>query len=255
VRFKIISVGWNCESVAEQTLRSIDAQTLHNYDVLVVDDASTDGTYALVDAWAREHGQNWKVLRTPTRQFVVRNQYGAVHSPLLDVGDDDVVIFLDLDGDRFAHDQVLECLTEAYGRGNLVTYGSFRNATETARCPITMRFPPEVEAANSYRAELGKGQQVFFNHLRTMAGVIAKAIPESYFKFDDGTWYTSATDYAFMAAALELAGGRYESIDEVLCIYNNVQPHPDNKTQPAATVNAAMHTFRRRPLAPLEVTR
>jgi hypothetical protein len=86
-----------------------------------------------------------------------------------------------------------------------------------------------------------------------MAGVIAKAIPDSYLKFDDGRWYTSATDYAFMAAALELAGGRYESINEVLCIYNDRQPHPDNMTQPDATVRAAMHTFRRVPLAPLEV--
>lgn len=261
MRFKFVTVGWNCADVAERTLRSIESQSMTNYDVYLVDDASTDDTGRFLDGWCAAHNsilspvltgkQSWHVQHNRSRQFVVLNQYMAIHVDPMD--DDDVVIFLDLDGDQLAHPYVLERLAAAYDRGALVTYGSFRNASEQQRCPITMPFPPDVVAANAYRAELARGQLVYFNHLRTMAGVVAKAVPDSYLKFDDGTWYTSATDYAFMAAALELAGGRYESIPEVLCIYNDRQPHPDNMTQPDATVRAAMHTFRRRPLSPLEV--
>lgn len=41
----IITPTWNCASFIEETIRSVQAQTYSSWEMLIVDDCSTDGTY------------------------------------------------------------------------------------------------------------------------------------------------------------------------------------------------------------------
>ena len=43
-RFSIITITYNAASVIEPTLQSVHAQTYNNYEYLLIDGGSTDGT-------------------------------------------------------------------------------------------------------------------------------------------------------------------------------------------------------------------
>lgn len=251
MRFKIVTVGWNCVEYIERTLRSIEFQTVADYDVMVVDDATADPRQAeLIRSWCDARDDRWNFVINTERRNAVRNQHDAIRA--LDPADDDVIVWLDLDGDQFAHRRVLERVAAAYDDGQtLLTYGSYRPVPDMGTSTGVTPFPADVVAANAYRAETLAGT-CHFNHLRTMKGVIFRHIPPAHFRWP-GTdrWYAAGTDYIFMIAGLELAGGRYECIDEVLCLYNHANPYADNLAHPDESAACTQNYLRREPLAPL----
>ncbi len=48
----IITPSWNCGRFVEETIRSIQAQTYQNWEILFQDDCSTDNTKEIVDSLA-----------------------------------------------------------------------------------------------------------------------------------------------------------------------------------------------------------
>lgn len=258
MRFKIISAGWQCAPYCLSTLESIAKQRQDNWDLCVVVDPSTDGTEQVVKDWVESYeGDNEIITLFPeVQRRAVRNQVEALLA--LAPEDDDVVVFLDLDGDRFAHRDVL-CHLEGYYQGDtLVTYGNYRPVPANKGCQPPKPYPKEVEDTGTYR-KFTLTMYCCFNHLRTMKGIIANSIPMSQFRFcggpDRGKWYTAGTDYAFMMSGLELAAGRYLCIEEVLCLYNSGNPHADHKEHGLESTRNHMDILRQRPLQPLEIER
>lgn len=242
-RFKIVSVGWRCADWWERTLASVQSQSIDNWDVWVTYDGGDDAGPA-IEQWCNDHGDRWNFTQTDQQQYAVRNQWETIQR--LAPEDDDIIVFLDLDGDQLAHPDVLAHLATYYARGDLLTYGSYQPVPWADTCSPATPFPPEVVASNSYRRHILQGGGCHFNHLRTMKGCIAKAIPESYFKWEHGEWYGGGTDYIFMTAGLELAGGRYSCIPEVLLLYNHANPNADNICRPSQA-DAATRDFLGRP--------
>lgn len=241
--FKIISTGWNCARFLEQTLSSVESQSEDNWDIWIIYDPSDDDGANRIRAWCDARDDRWHYTINATRQFAVRNQYDALHR--LQPEDDDIVIWLDLDGDQFAHKYVLRVLDAYYRQPEapLLTYGSYRAVPDRGTSPAAVPFPDYIVRDNAYRQQMLTGI-CCFNHLRTMKGRVATAIPEEQFKFaagpQQGEWYTTAGDYVFMAAGLELAGGRYKVIEEVLLLYNHDNPYADylmNSVASFATTN------------------
>jgi hypothetical protein len=84
-----------------------------------------------------------------------------------------------------------------------------------------------------------------------MSGRVFNSIPKSHFRWPDGTrkagqWYVAGTDYIFMTAGLERAGGRYKCISDVLLLYNHANPHADYLHHPA-DADACTQNYLRRP--------
>jgi len=256
MRFKIISTGWNCAPYVLKTLESIRRQSRSNWDLAVVVDPCPDNTIEIVQGWMAEHPDLSVTLLTPSKQqFATRNQVEAINA--LEPEDEDVIIFLDLDGDQFAHRDVLAHLEDDYyADDTLVTYGNYRPDPPNPLCQGPKPFPPEVVENRTYRNFILK-VYCAFNHLRTMKGKVYKAIPPNHFTFHSGrskgSWYTAGTDYVFMMAALEIADGRYKCIDEVLCVYNSGNPHADNKEHANESTRCHMDILRRPNLPPLIV--
>lgn len=248
--FKIVSVGWQCAQFLEQTLQSVVQQTCDDWEIMVVYDQSTDDGAMKVWNWC-DRDPYWRhFILNLDQRFAVQNQYLALKS--LDVQDDDIVVFLDLDGDMLAHPDVLTHLLEYYADGTLLTYGNYRPVPYVTTCPPAVPFPDEVVRGASYRNFMVTGQGSCFNHLRTMKGRVWKAIPEYQFKWNDrDEWFENGTDYVFMTAGLELVAGRYKCIEEVLCLYNHDNPLADNITHPASTHSGVQNLLLRPPLDPL----
>lgn len=246
-RFKIVSVGWRCGPWWEQTLRSIETQTDPDWDVRVTYDGGDDAG-ADIAAWCYERDERWHFAENAAQRFAVRNQFEAISS--LDPADDDIIVFLDLDGDMFAHREVLAHLRRYYADDTLVTYGSYVPVPMVDTCTPATPFPASVVRQGSYRRHM-LAHGCCFNHLRTMKGRVFKAITPDQFRWLDGRWYEGGTDYIFMVAALELAAGRYKCIEEVLLAYNHANPYADNVTRPRQSTACVLDYLNRPPLARL----
>jgi hypothetical protein len=125
MHFKIISVGGDCRPFISATLASILEQTHDDYDVRIVDDAPFDPEEPeVVTGWCKrreeEGDTRWHYKITEKKQWQVQNQVEAIRES--DPDDDDVIVWLDLDGDRFAHKNVLKNLVDYYSDGTLVIY-------------------------------------------------------------------------------------------------------------------------------------
>lgn len=226
--FKIISAGWKCAEWMEQTILSVTTQTVRDWQMQIMYDGGDDGGEILAQL---EHPQIDYVVNDE-QCFAVRNQYEGLR--LLDPGPEDIIVFLDLDGDRLAHPSVLDNLLTAYSDGRtLLTYGSYQPVPDEGTSPPAIPFPIDVVVSNSYRHYVRQElTPCCFNHLRTMKGKVFNSIPAAQFRWDDGRWYTIGADYAFMMPALERAGGRYKCLSETLLLYNHDNPNADWRVNP-----------------------
>ena len=224
--FKIVSVGWDCENYIEQTLASVEAQSRTDWEVQIVIDPSGDRTADLAQRWCDARDDRWNCTVNPEQRFAVRNQVDAIDR--MNPADDDIIVWLDADGDQFARPHVLDRLAQEYSGDVLLTYGSFLPVPENEGWVQAKPFPQKVVRGNSFREHI-LNVECCFNHLRTMKGVVYRNIPKSHFHWtrQPDVWYDGGTDYIFMVAGMELAGERYRCIDEVLCLYNNANPNAD----------------------------
>lgn len=249
--FKIISVGWQCSQFLERTLASVESQSVSDWEIMVVYDHSIDDGALKVQNWCSTRDDRWHYQLNQEQRWAVQNQYEGVRA--LDPADDDIIVYLDLDGDQLAHPEVFAHLLDYYSDDTLVTYGNYQPIPFAATCPPATPYPPEVVANRSYRWHiLNNGTGPCFNHLRTIKGRVWKAIPEDRFKRPNGEWYESGTDYVVMVPALELADGRYKCIEEVLLLYNNENPLADYITHPAGTSGNIKDALERPALPRLE---
>lgn len=251
--FKIISTGWECADFIERTLVSVLVQTREDWEIMIIDDASSDPRQAqIIRQWCRDHDERWLHHINKERKGTVRNQVEGIRA--MDPEDDDIIVFLDLDGDQLAHPNVLQHLADAYSDDTLVTYGSLEPVPFVATCGNAKPFPRNVVRTNSYRQHIAE-HGATFNHLRTMKGKVFWAISEDQFHWQDGRgWYEHGTDYIFMIAALELANGRYKYIPETLLLYNHANPNADYLIRSKDSPLCVEDYLSRPQLAPLETS-
>lgn len=251
MHFKVISTGWDCAKEIERTLRSVEEQTHSDWQVHIVSDPSTDEEQQrVIRDWCDiRDPERWMYTLNKERLFPVCNQVMGVAAMNPDA--DDVIVWLDLDGDRLAHPQVLEHLVGYYDSETELTYGSYVPDPPVDTCTPAHPFPQDVIRENRYR-EYTMSNPCAFNHLRTMRWRIMREIPDSYVQWPDGSWLEAGTDYAVMLSGLELAGEHHKFIEETLLIYNHAQPHPDYLYHPKVTARCTQYVLRKSPLHPLE---
>lgn len=100
----IILPVYNREKYIEECIRSVYAQTYQNFEVIVIDDGSVDGSLALCRAFA-EKDARIKVLNGPHLGVSAARNVG------LDAAEGDFVFFLD--SDDIIHPQLLEVLVSS----------------------------------------------------------------------------------------------------------------------------------------------
>lgn len=249
--FKIISAGWNCAEFIPRTLASVLEQTNQDWQIMIVDDASTDRKQAAVlQDWMvareREGDGRWLCRMNSTNLGTPRNQYEGILA--MEPMDDDIIIFLDLDGDRLAHPEVLNHLLEYYSDETLLTYGQYEPIPDKGTHSLAQPYPKKVVRERTYRRNPSG-----FNHLRTMKGKLFNAIPidQFYWTGKPGQWYKHGTDYIFMICGLELANGRYKCIEEVLCLYNHANPNADYLVKGKDSTKCIQDFLAKPPLKPL----
>ena len=109
--FKIITPAFNCQEEIETTLYSVAGQAYKDWQMIVIDDVSTDTTGAVVKDFAERNGlsEKIKVIRRETKFGEVRNTIEETQK----LDDGDVVIRLDA-GDWLTDLGCLEYLNMIY---------------------------------------------------------------------------------------------------------------------------------------------
>ena len=96
-KFKIVIPSYNNTDWVEYNIASILNQSYKNYDVLYIDDCSTDDTYTKVLSIVGDL-PNWKVVKNPTNMKRGYNisPYNENILSFMD-NDDDILMFVDGD--------------------------------------------------------------------------------------------------------------------------------------------------------------
>jgi len=225
VSFAVVVASYNNAAYLRRNLDSILRQEGVDFRILYVDDASPDGTGALVERHLEERGAAGKasLTRNLERRGAVANIDRAVRS----VRPEEVVVLVDGD-DMLSHPRVLARLAEIYEDPDVwLTYGQFSWHPQggTGFCAA---IPDDVVSANAFRT-----YPFLSSHLRAFRAALYHRIDPADLQVN-GEFYRTAGDVAQMFAMLEMAGGRSRFIPEILYLYNRENPINDDKVDRGA---------------------
>lgn len=222
VHFVVVVPSFNNEQYYRENLDSIFSQDYPNFRVIYINDASTDRTGELVQAYIKEHGLEKKCTysENATNKKALYNLYYAIHS----CKDTEVIVTVDGD-DRLAHSGVLTRVSQEYKNSDVwLTYGQYTyNDGRYGATGCCEALDPEVVKNNNFRK-----YKWCTSHLRTFyAGLFKKIKKEDLMQ--DGEFFSIAWDLAILFPMLEMAQERHKFISDILYVYNVETPLNDHK--------------------------
>jgi glycosyltransferase involved in cell wall biosynthesis len=222
-KFKIIIPSYNNIKWCEYNLASILNQTYTNYDVLYIDDASTDDTYEKV-VGIIGNLPNWKIIKNPVNK---RRGYNvSPYNPdIIDFIDDDEDVLVFIDGDDWLfEEQTLEKLNQYYNDHDVwMTYGQYINYPSLELGTTILHgtcYDNYVHINKLYRSDNWRA-----SHLRTFKWHLYNQIKKEDLLFSEtGEYYIYAEDLATSYPCLEMAGPeKIGVIDFIAYVYNSSQ--------------------------------
>jgi glycosyltransferase involved in cell wall biosynthesis len=228
-KFIIVVPVYNSEAYIEKSIESILSQDYKNYQLIVVDDCSTDKTYDIICD-----------IHTRYNNFIkIRNEI-RIGSPLHNLikginlsskNEEDIVITVD--GDDWLYDNsVLSYLNEIYQDDNIyVTYGQY--------VPLSQGYSNYCKPIPNIRMYRRSGWWTT-SHLRTFKIKLYNKIRKEDLIDKNGDYYKTAGDLAVMYPLIEMAGAKHTKfIDKVLYVYNDLNPINEMKVQEKEQLSVA----------------
>ena len=105
MRFSIIIPAHNAEKEIDRAIESVNKQTFNDYEIIVIDDCSTDNTYKVLEKY-----NNIKIIRNEKNI-----KAGGSRNKGIDYANGDYIIFLDAD-DYLAENDTLEKIDKIIGQ-------------------------------------------------------------------------------------------------------------------------------------------
>ncbi len=238
VRFAVVTAARQCAEWVGRGIASVRAQRYANFRAVLIDDASTDGTYeAACRAVAGD--ERYTVIRAEQRAGALGNIVRA--SSMAATAPDDVIVILDGD-DWLKHDAVFERLAALYADPDVwLSYGSHELFRRRWRDRIRLRptrgqalpIPDSVARLGLFRYSNGPWRA---SHLRSYRKFLWDEVRDADLRDADGEYFCSAADVATMLPMLEMAAAQHiRYVPDVLYVYNNDHPLSDNREQAPAS--------------------
>jgi len=177
----IISPTYNSERYINNCIESVVSQDYDNYEMIVIDDASTDNTYNIAKRWESD---KIKVIRNEENKGAVRNQIESIRKYCKE---DDIVMFLDGDDSFINDNEILHFYNNLYDGTTEFTYGSCYSMVD--RIPlIAQNYPEEIKQKKEYR-KYKFNWNMPYTHLRTFKAGLLNDIDDSNFQDENKNWY------------------------------------------------------------------
>jgi glycosyltransferase involved in cell wall biosynthesis len=222
-KFIIIVTQYNAVEYIKLCLDSIVSQTYKNYEVVVVDDCSTDGTLDIIRTYP------FHVISHPKNICCSAiNTIEAIR--LVSPKDDDIIVLVSGD-DYLADEHVLDYLNKAYQDDVLMTYGQFE--------PLSKGYSNFCKPIDDIRGYRHSGEWLA-SHLITFKKKLWDLIDDDDLRREDGDYGHCSFDVAILYPMLEMCGDKYHKfIDRVLYIYNDMNPSCIYKILPKENLKEA----------------
>lgn len=222
MKMKIVVPVYNAQDWIKDCIESIASQQHKDFDCVIVNDASKDKTGSVIED-----------LKLDNRFTKVHNESnkGALYNivngfKMLETDKEPESILMAIDGDdKLASITSLSVVNKVYTKlpNNLLTYGSYADFPSGAN-GICEAFPEEVIKTRSYRAY----PKFVTSHLRTFKSKLWHQLTQEDLTDPRTEKYYSITwDLAFMMPMLEMAGNNFCFIQQVLYLYNRINPISD----------------------------
>ncbi|HRR48613.1 MAG TPA: glycosyltransferase family A protein [Bacteroidales bacterium] len=214
MRFIIVSCGYNAEKYVEANMKSIQSQLYKNYVHLIVDDASTDGTWEKIKNFADDKTVAYRNIEN---QKWIKN--ALQYLPPNINSEEDVIVLVDLD-DSLAHNTVLNKVEKAYRKHNCwMTYSLFRYSNGMTSNWIP-RYTKEVYEKKLYRRHIW-----LFGHMRTFKAFLWNNLKDEDLRDENGNYCIYAYDQVILMPMLEMCPpNKIYFIDDVMYNYNDDNP-------------------------------
>lgn len=236
MHFKIITPTYNSEDCIENCLISIVNQDYDDFECIITDDCSTDGTVDVINNFINDNGvEDYFTLNVnEDRKYALYNLYSMIKE--MDADDEDVIVSLDGD-DWFFNNSVLTRLDEIYEQEDCwLTYGSYvvYPSGHDSTFHVTP-YPEETIKNGDYR----KDPQWRASHLRTFKHKLANKLEREDMLDEDGTFYDMAYDQALMYPMLEMAREKVHFVSDFLMVYNDDNPINEHKVDRQRQIEVA----------------
>lgn len=206
VKFSVIITGWNCEKFVKKCLDSIKEQTVKPFDVIIIDDGSTDNTY-------QEMVKNAPHLATILKLPKNLGTYYA-RDKAINESKGDIIVMIDCDD--YLLPNALELCKKQYLKGNLMTYGNYQFLNGKI-CPVELEYPDEIKKTRDYRKDTFR-----CTHLRTFKKELYLSIPKWELTESE---INSYPDVEILFSMMEMCGPeRIACIKTPIYVYNTANP-------------------------------
>ena len=223
----IITAVYNAENYIDKCIRSVAAQDYDNYQMIIINDASTDRTAEVIEQTLSglNNFTSFEVITRKENMGAVFNQISTIQSRCRP---DDIVMILDGDDWLVNNPNIFNMYNNLYRDGAEYTYGSCWSLVDKIPL-IAQPYPPEVKANKSYRSH--KFNWNFpYPHLRTFVGRLALNLDDSLFKDENNEWYRAGGDVATFYNIIEQADpNKIVCVSEIVYNYNDMNPINDYK--------------------------
>jgi FkbM family methyltransferase len=224
----VVSTFYNCEKYIARCIESVAAQDYDNYVHILIDDASTDSTVAVINQTLEQLPSE---IRSKFLLVVNEENLGAVYNQVTNfraLDDDAIVMILDGDDSLINDNTVFSYYNNLYDGTTEFSYGSCWSMVDNIPL-ISQPYPESVKQNKSYR-------QHHFNwilpytHLRTFKKRLINDCDDSLFQDSQGQWFRAGGDGSIFYALIESADpAQVKVVQDVVYNYNDINPLNDYK--------------------------
>ena len=250
---KVVSTFYNSEKYIDKCILSIANQDYDNYEVYMIDDASTDNTRQVIHETLSKLPDDIRnkfyLIENTKNVGAVANQVAAYRSIQ---NSDSIVMIIDGDDWLVNDNTIFSYYNTIYDGSTEFTYGSCWSVVD--RIPlISQPYPEHIKQAKAYR------QHRFnwilpYTHLRTFKSYLMELVPDSSFKDKNGNWYKAGGDGSIFYSIIEAADpAKVKCISEIMYNYNDTNPLNDYKVNGIEQNQAAEEIVNRKPSTDLTV--
>lgn len=209
----VVIPAWNAAAFIEKTLATLAAQTFKDFEVVVVDDGSSDDTKGVVDRFLERHALRGRCLRQENKKIAAARNAG------IRAAQAELIAFLDHDDLWFPGklEAVLKAFAE-HPEAGLVCH--HENVVKDGRLVRVSRNGPWVE--NMYERLLFEG-----NALSPSAVTVTKAALSKAGLFREDPRFNTVEDYDLWMRLARIC--RMHFLDEILGEYQLVESAASNK--------------------------
>lgn len=182
-RVSVVMPAYNAAATLQQSMDSVLTQTHADVELLVVDDCSRDGTWALIEA-AAAADPRVVPMRLPHNAGVA-----AARNAGIEAASGDCIAFLDSD-DRWHPDKLQVQLASMRDAGTQLSYTTYLRVDEAGQTLSLVRPPPAVRYADMLKS----------NRIGNLTGLYDRSLGDARFR------KVGHEDYVFWLDMVRRAG-------------------------------------------------